>query len=94
MEISLTNRISVAPDVLVQELDGESVLLNLQSGRYFGLDQVGNRMWQVLTTAPSVETAYEVLLAEYDVDGDQLRRDLLELADKLVEHGLVAVCED
>ena len=42
----LTMRASIPPDVLLQELQGESVLLNLSSGRYFGLNGVGTRMWQ------------------------------------------------
>ena len=78
---------------MVRELEGESVLLNLDSGHYFGLDDVGTRMWTVLTTSESIQSAYEGLLEEYDVETDRLRRDLEDLADKLVEHGLVDVSD-
>lgn len=82
----------LAPDaVLVRELDGESVLLHLDRESYFGLDDVGTRMWQVLTTAASVEAAYQALLAEYNVDPDLLRRDLADLVQQLVEQGLLEV---
>jgi hypothetical protein len=91
MEIAQTQRISVLPDVLIQELQGESVLLNVNSGRYFGLDEVGTRMWAVLTSSESIEQACETLLAEYDVEGEKLRQDVMELIAKLVEHGLVEV---
>ncbi len=91
MEITLEMRTLVPPDVLVQELQGESVLLNVQSGRYFGLDEVGTRMWAVLSSAESLRAARDVLLAEYEVDAQQLEQDLRSLVEKLVEHGLMEV---
>jgi hypothetical protein len=81
----------VPPDVLIQEVQGESVLLNLNSGRYFGLDDIGTRMWQLITTSPSLQGAYETLLAEYDVGADRLQQDLQNLIGKLAEHGLVEI---
>ena len=93
MTISLSMRVSAVPDTLIQELDGESVLLNLASERYFGLDEVGTRMWQVLTTKSTIQAAHEALLSEYQVEGEVLRHDLLELVEKLVAHGLVAVSD-
>jgi hypothetical protein len=78
----------------MRELDGESVLLNLQSERYFGLDEVGTRMWVALSTSESIQTAYEDLLSEYDVDAEQLHQDLESLIEKLVEHGLVEVSSE
>lgn len=91
MAISFASRISPAPDVLMQELGGESVLLNLNSEAYYGLDDVGTRMWQVLTSSQSIQVAYENLLSEYDVEAERLRQDLQELIEKLVSHGLVQV---
>jgi hypothetical protein len=91
MEITLGMKATVPPDVLVQELQGESVLLNLKSGRYFGLDEVGTRMWAALTAAESLQAACDALLAEYDVDAERLRDDLRALVEKLVEHGLLEV---
>jgi hypothetical protein len=89
--VSVAMRVSAPSGVLVQELDGESVFLNINSERYFGLDEVGTRMWQVLTTAESIQRACETLQEEFDVAPEQLRQDLLALIDKLVEHGLVEV---
>lgn len=91
MPIRLTSRASVPPDVLIQELQGESVLLNLRTGRYFGLDSVGTRMWMALTTAESLQAACDSLLDEYDVEQERLQQDLRNLVEKLVERGLVEV---
>jgi hypothetical protein len=91
MTISLGMRASVPADVLVQELQGEAVLLNIQSGRYFGLDEVGTRMWAAITSAESLRAASEALLAEYEVTRERLEGDVRALVEKLVEYGLVEV---
>ncbi|HET8671378.1 MAG TPA: PqqD family protein [Candidatus Saccharimonadales bacterium] len=91
MVIPFSTRISIPPDVLVSALAGESVLLNLKSEKYFGLDEVGTRMWGVLTSSGSIQEAYETLLAEYDVEAELLRKDLTDLIEKLVEQGLIEV---
>jgi len=75
----------------VRQIEGESVLLNLQSEQYFGLDEVGTRMWVALTSANSIQEAYETLLGEYEVDAEKLRQDLQGLLEKLVEKGLIEV---
>jgi hypothetical protein len=94
MTLSLQTRVRATPDTMVQELEGESVLLNLASEHYFGLDEVGTRMWQALTTADNVQAAHTMLLSEYDVSPDVLRQDLLDLVQQLVEHGLVSLSEE
>ncbi len=73
------------------EIGGESVFLNLNGGYYFGLDEIGTRMWNVLTHADSLQAAYETLLDEYDVDPDLLKKDLEDLVERLIEHGLLQV---
>ena len=92
--LTVETRVVVPPDVLIRELDGEAVLLNLASESYFGLDEVGARMWQVLTTSESIETAQAQLLAEYEVEPERLRQDLLALVTQLAGHGLVELHRD
>ena len=87
----LKDKITVPDGVLVRELSGESVLLNLNSETYFGLDGVGTRMWAVLATSPSMEAAFDILLAEYEVEPERLRADLHTFIQKLVELGLLNV---
>ena len=88
-----TKKVAVAPDVLINVVDGEAVLLDLKSECYFGLDEVGMRMWQVLTESASIKAAYETLLAEYDVEPEKLQHDLNGLIQQLVKHGLVATTD-
>lgn len=82
--------VSITPDVLHQELDGETVLLNLANESYFGLDQVGTRIWQVLGATSSLPEVLTRLLDEYDVAPEQLRVDVERLVTQLVEAGLVS----
>lgn len=91
MTISFAMRVSVPEDVLIRELDGESVILNLKSERYFGLDEVGTRIWDALICSETIAAAYQTLLLEYDVVPEQLQSDLYNLLEQLVEHGLINV---
>ncbi|MBK9123577.1 MAG: PqqD family protein [Chloroflexi bacterium] len=75
--------------VLFKDIAGEAVLLNLNTETYFGLDEVGTRMWQVATTSETLQHAYDTLLEEYDVQSDVLRADLMRLIDELVSDGLL-----
>ena len=89
MTISFSDRVTVPDDVLISNLQDESVILNLDSERYYGLDDVGTRFLSVLTTSDSIETAYERLRHEYDVDPQVLRADLIALIDNLIDQGLL-----
>jgi Coenzyme PQQ synthesis protein D (PqqD) len=89
--VSFADRAEMLPHVLVRFLDKESVLLNLETERYYGLDETGTRMWQLLTSAPSIEAAYQELQNEFDVESELLRLHLSELLGRLVENGLLQI---
>jgi Coenzyme PQQ synthesis protein D (PqqD) len=91
MPISLAQSASIAPDVIFRLLDGEAVLLNLKTGTYFGLDQVGTRAWELILEHQSLERVHSALLEEYDVDPDRLAEDLLTLVNEFSAKGLVQV---
>ena len=93
MPNSFDQRVILPSDVLISNVSGESVLLNLKSERYFGLDEVGTRMLSVLTESKSIQAAYETLLDEYEVDAAELRNDLDSLIDKLIDQGLMEVAD-
>jgi hypothetical protein len=92
MMISLPNQITLSPDVLFQELGDESVLLNLQTQHYYGLDEVGTRLWQLLTdNGGDMVAATAQLLVEYEVDEATLQQDLTNLIGGLVDAQLITV---
>ena len=75
--------------VLMRELDGESVILDLNDENYYGLDETGTRMWQALIDSENIGRAYDVLLLEYEVEPEQLETDLEEFVSKLVSKNLL-----
>ena len=85
----LPHTVSCSPDVLFRELEGEGVLLDLETERYYTLDDIGARMWHLLHEHEEVEAVVERLLDEYDVDETTLRQDLAELITRLSKAGLV-----
>jgi hypothetical protein len=91
MAIPFDRRVVKPPDILMQELEGESVFLHLERGQYLGLDEVATHIWKTLIASESIQAAYDSLLAEYDVEAERLRQDIQELLEKMVENGLVAV---
>ncbi len=89
--MNLNQKIIFADTVFAQEVDGEMVLLDMNSENYFGLDEVGTAIWQVMQEKEILKEVLEVLLEQYDVESDVLEKDLLSFVDKLVKSGLVEV---
>jgi len=89
--VELTMRAVVPAHVLIRHLERESVLLNLDSERYFGLDATGTRMWDLMTSQPCIALALEKLQEEFEVEPETLRTHLTELLSRLVENGLLQV---
>ena len=87
--VSFSDRLTVAPDVLFRLVGDEGVLLNLNTTLYLGLNPVGTRMWHTLTSASSIQAAYDALLGEYEVEPSQLRADLEEFIQRLLGQKLL-----
>jgi hypothetical protein len=89
--VMFSDKVNVPAHVLVRFLDKEAVLLNIETERYFGLDETGARMWQLATTTANIDAAYQALQSEYDVDAETLREHLSELLEKLADNGLLTM---
>ena len=89
--MALATCVTVPESVLFRDLDGEAVLLETGTGRYYGLNEVGTRMWVLLDLHGEIEAVCRALLAEYDVPEERLREDLLQLVDSLAARGLLEI---
>ena len=89
MELNKEQTFRIPEEVLFQEVSGETVLLDLASESYFGLDSVGTRIWALLKEDKSVGQVLDALLEEYEVDRGTLEADLEELLDNLLAAGLI-----
>jgi hypothetical protein len=85
----MADRYRISPDVLSQEVGGETVLLDLAGETYFGLNEVGTRVWQLLKQDHGFIDLLDVLEAEFDVSRERLETDIAELLDQLEQAGIV-----
>jgi Coenzyme PQQ synthesis protein D (PqqD) len=86
-----SQRVVCPEKLVVRELAGEAILLSLDSEKYYGLDDVGFRMWTVLTGSDSIGAAYERLLSEYEVQPQELLQDLDLLIKDCMAHCLLEI---
>lgn len=89
-----TRQVVKSSNVLLQDLNGEAVLLNLGNGQYYGMDENTFHMYKALISSPSIQSAYETLLQEYEIEPEKLREDLDKFLIHLLENGLVTDADE
>ena len=89
--MNFNQKITFADTVFAQEVDGEMVLLDMESENYFGLDEVGTAIWQAMQEKETLKEVFETLLEQYEVEPEMLEKDLSDFVEKLLESGLVEV---
>lgn len=88
--MQLTDRFTVSKDVVAREVGGELVLLDLNSGQYFGLDAVGGRIWELLSDAPrNLQDLCDQIESEFDAPRERIEADLIALATQLRDQELI-----
>jgi len=87
----LSDRITIPPQVMARTVGDETVILDLATGTYFGLDPVGARIWELLGEGKTLAEVCDRMLEEYEVAREELERDTLKLAQDLVAQGLVSL---
>lgn len=78
---------------VVQEVSGECVILDLKAGFYYGLDEVGSRVWALIQEPITVEAICDLLTAEYEADRVRCEQDLIRLLQNMAALGLIQVIE-
>ncbi len=91
--MNLNQTVTISDQVISQEVSGETVLLDLESESYFGLDEVGTRVWQLLNEDGNLQYVLDTMLEEFEVDKDTLESDLSELLNNLQTAGLIAMTD-
>ena len=81
--------VTIPEEVLSREVNGETVILDLNSECYFGLDEVGTRIWQLSKIHKNVQAVYALILEEFEVDEVTLAKDMKVLIDELLDKGLI-----
>jgi hypothetical protein len=89
--ISTSSVVVAAQDQVSSDLGEEVVILHLKNGVYYGLDEVGARIWNLIQEPKAVNEIRDVLLDEYEVEPESCERDLLALLEELAVENLVKV---
>ena len=89
IELQDETMVCACSDQLSCDLDGEAAILHVPSGIYFGLDDVGARVWELALQSKPVSAIVGALCEEYDVDESTCRADLAVLLREMNEAGLV-----
>jgi hypothetical protein len=76
---------------IFSELQGEAVILDINSGVYYGLNQVGASIWNLIQVPKTVKEIKDALLAEYEVDPQACETDILVLIEDLASKGLIEI---
>jgi|SRR5215212_4210459 len=92
--VSERSTVVVAKDQVSSDLGGEVAILDLQAGMYYGLDEVGARIWQLLREPNVVGEIQATIAREYDVDPARAKRDVLAFLQRLAEEGLLEVKDE
>ena len=92
--ISLNSTVVAVQDQVSADLGGEVAILQLGSGVYYGLDEVGARIWSLIQEPRRVSQVRDILLAEYEVEGDRCQRDVLVLFENLLAHELIQIKDE
>lgn len=89
MSTMIEKRLTVPNEVLSNRVEDETVLLNLRTGVYFGLDATGTRFFELLRTTGDLTAVQQTMSEEFDVQVEKLKADLLSLAQELLAKGLL-----
>jgi hypothetical protein len=91
MDIPLSSRVILLPDALCCDAGGEAVIFSESTGQYYGLNEVGQRIWRAFEQDSSLTKAFEAVLAEYDADPVELERDVQAFVRELASLKLISV---
>lgn len=91
--VSIDSKVVASEGQVSSDLGGEVAILDLEAGTYYGLDEVGNRIWSLIQRPTSVGEVRYALLNEYEVEPERCARDLISLLQSLADAGLVKVTD-
>jgi hypothetical protein len=91
--IEIEDTVAWSGKALASQISEEVVLMNLERGYYYSLDDIGSEIWRRLEQPVSVATLCQSLTAKYHAEAATVTADVLTLLNKLLEHDLISVVE-
>ena len=90
-QITASTTVTISGDQVSCDLGGESAILNMANGVYYGLNAVGARVWELIQEPKQVSEVRDVITAEYEVEPSQCEQDIVNLLSQMDEQGLIQV---
>ena len=90
----IITRFKAVAEHLHCDLNGEAVVLSLANGRYYGMNSVGARIWELVQDARSADEIERAILLEYEVDQEVCRRQVSDFLQKMVAEELLVVIHE
>lgn len=87
--INLNSTIKRNPELVASDMDGETVMMSIENGEYFGLDPVGSRIWELIENPIRIDQLIDLLLDEFEVSREQCELDTLDFINQLLEKKLI-----
>ncbi|MBT5873731.1 MAG: lasso peptide biosynthesis PqqD family chaperone [Candidatus Latescibacteria bacterium] len=92
--INLQTMIKASDEIVSSKLDDQVVMMSIDKGAYFGLDEIGSRIWELLASPRTVSGLCSILIQEYDVPREECEQDILALLNELAEKNLLQITEE
>lgn len=90
-KIEATTLIKRNPEMVTSNIDGEIVMMSIENGEYYGLDEVGSRIWELLENPVTFEQLVNTLVEEFEVDVETCKADTLEFLNQMVEKKIIFI---
>ena len=92
--IQLDSMVARDQSLMFSDLDDETVMMSIESGKYYGLDDIGSRIWVLSEQQCSVGDICDSLMTEFEVDRDTCQRHVFEFLEELKDEGIITVLEE
>jgi hypothetical protein len=93
VSINLKSIVVQSNDQVSAKIDEEAVMMSIEQGKYYGLDEIGTRIWKLLEQPQSVSEILKTLMKEYEVDNETCEKDVLNLLNGLFKEKLISVTQ-
>ena len=92
--LNLDSVVQRNPKLIANQMDGEIVMMSIDNGEYYGLDETGSRIWELIELPARVGALIESLMAEFDVSKEDCESDTIEFLNDLFDKGLLLVSNE
>ena len=90
-ELTTDSLISQTEELVASEIDGETVMMSIENGKYYGLDNIGSFIWEQIESPVSVSDLMDMILLDYDIDRETCERDVMAFLKKLYDDDIILV---